>query len=156
VLPGLLLLLGVAPLTADDVKPRSPEVHQFMSPMVLDYSLGQFFKTPADFNTPDLARFECRGVTIQRLTLGIERGDKGRASVKVLALFNNNSGKDKRTTITFDLRTESSSLGSGTFRRLGLEQGDSGWKVLSFPVNLPAEVVEPYPFLRITIELLDY
>ncbi len=156
-LTSFLLFLIIAPSAADDIRPRSPEVHEFMSPMVLDYSLDQFFKTRAGINTLDLGRFQCRGVTIQRFNLGIERSENGTGSaLKVVVVLSNNSGKDKKASITFDLRTESSSLGSGTFRRLNVEQGERGLKVLSFPVDLPTVIAEPYPFLRITVELFDY
>jgi hypothetical protein len=153
-----LVPLALAPtLLAQKVTPRSPEVHQFISPMVLDLSLEKLFPTPNGISTKDLAFFDCRGVSILGLFFRITAGEKGKAALAYVSIvLQNNSGKDKKVSITFDLRTEASSFGTGSFRGLSVEQGDPNGKYLSFPVTLPAEVAEPYPFLRITVVLVDY
>jgi hypothetical protein len=152
-----LAFLAVAPtLAAQEVTPRSPQLREFVSPMVLDYTLGHLFQASAGINRQDLIYFSCRSVSLTRLNLGFVRDSKGKnTSLRVGLFINNNSGKDKKVTLLFDLRTEAASLGSGELRRLEVESGDSGMKVLSFPVTLPDEVLEPYPFLRITVEVSD-
>jgi hypothetical protein len=154
----LVLFLFAPPMAAQNVTPRSPETHQFASPMVLDYALDDVFKnSPKGVQTEEMRYFECRGVSIQRFVFSIERGEQSKkASAGGLVFLNNNSGKDKKVSITFDVRTEASSFGSGRFQRLNVEQGDMSGKVLLFPITLPAKVAEPYPFLRITLELFDY
>lgn len=146
------------PLSAQRTTPRSPEVHEYRSPMILDYSLQEFFASGTGITTgitgqDDLTLHSCRGVSLSRFSLGFENGKK---ALKAVVIFGNNSGKDKKVTITFDLRSGERSLGSGTLRRLSIEQGDSGLKVVTFPVTLAEPITEPLPYLRITVELFDY
>jgi hypothetical protein len=126
--------------------------------MILDYSLGALFASPGAVVTGDLAAYSCRGVSIPQLYLILEKssGAKQPTNFRAGLKFNNNSGKDKKVTATVDLRSNDTSLGIGAFRHGSVEQGDTGWRWVSFPITLRSPGTEPPPYLRLTIEILDY
>lgn len=100
---SLLLVLPAPPATAQSspVRAVSEELHQYLSPMVLELDLSEFLALPPGktWNPEAIKRFSCRWVTFERFSLTALPDDPRK--VAVLAFLKNNGGKDKRVQMTF-------------------------------------------------------
>jgi len=150
------------------VRAISPEVHNFNSPMVLEYGLDDVFKSQSPTVVPEFREFSCRGVTLERVTLQLVRfvtrfKEEPFRRLKIVSEVFNNSGKDKRATIAFALvragdviatETLAVKVQQGDFAKSSAGRSPSAQEVtVPIPANLD---VEPYPKLRITMTLTDY
>jgi hypothetical protein len=176
-----LLFLTTASPAGQLVTSLSPEVHSFNPPMVLEYGLDEVFKNskPAgvffEGNRSELRfsptietafrNYNCRGVTLERVTFQLIRFEKETfRRLKIVSDIFNNSGKDKRVTITFEIVRGGDVIGSGTLKGLRVQQGDyakasrgqqEGAQEVAIILTQRAEE-QPYPKLRVTMDLTDY
>ena len=154
---GLFLSLGVPSVQARaQVTPVSREIHQFNSPMVLDFSLDAFLRSPA-LSTKALSFYSCMGVTIDRLILGLgEKPGQKERELGIVMFFFNNSGKDKQGTVRLDLMEGDERLSTVTTTKLRIEQGDTS--VTNIKLAFPASVTSTSSGLklRITFQLQHY
>lgn len=168
-LGALPFLLGGA-ASAQEVVALSPEVHLYNSPLVLEYSLDETIRSPSPTKTNRLADHSCRGVTMETLVLQLLRvgPDKFLSLNGSFTLFNN-SGKDKKADVAFDLLADKSSeaLSSTLVRKVDLEAGNSGDGKVKVPIPTALIPVDAPVFgpespyagrhlrLRITITIRD-
>lgn len=162
---GSVLLGGAA--AAQEVVALSPEVHVYNSPLVLEYSLDDTIRSPVPATTTRLAEHSCRGVTIETLVLQLLRvaPDQFLSLKGAFTLFNN-SGKDKKADMLFELLVDRSDevLASLSLKKVDAEAGKSGDGKLKIPVPtslipVDANPSDPAPGrhlrLRITMALRD-
>lgn len=98
----LLLLLATHAAAEDSpIRAVSEEVHQYLSPMVLELDLNEFLALPpgTTWNPEAIKRFGCRLITFEHLMLTAPSADPHKVSFR--AFLKNNSGKDKRVHMTF-------------------------------------------------------
>jgi len=168
---GVLLAAPSCPGTsalAQTLVALSPEVHFYASPMVLEYTLDEAIRKGVS-TTIEIALHSCRGVTIESFSLRrfrishedsrhVKTTEKFQHIRMTLTLFNN-SGKDKRVGVRFDLM-EGDRVSSGPVEiHLDLEQGDMVTKEVDMPLLFEItehEAVTPTPRLRITLSATDY
>ncbi|MFN7988493.1 MAG: hypothetical protein U0529_13540 [Thermoanaerobaculia bacterium] len=125
---GALVFLPGGAASAQEVVAISPEVHLYNSPLVLEYSLDETIRSAAPVKTTRLADHSCRGVTIESLVLQMLRVGPDRfLSLNGTFVLFNNSGKDKKADLTFDLLAAGSdeALSSTLLRKVDVEAGKS-------------------------------
>lgn len=100
---AFLLLLLAIPAAAQNspIRAVSEEVHQYLSPMVLELDLNEFLALPpgTTWNPEAIKRFTCRLISFEYLMLTAPSADPNKVSFR--ASLKNNSGKDKRVQMTF-------------------------------------------------------
>jgi hypothetical protein len=139
---------------AQDITAVSAEVHQFNSPMILDLTLARFQNN--GLMTMETKNYSCRGVTIDRLILSVAE-KKGNRELRVSASLFNNSGKDKKATLRYDLMQAAAVTVGGTSKVLTVEQGAfaTGYPITTLPLSIaPDEITKVN--LRVTLTLVDY
>ena len=143
---------------AQEVRAISEEIHQFTSPMVLEMSFDPVLDKPAGekWTTDKTKLFSCRGVTVESLEFRV-RPDVGLPKrVEIRTVLNNNSGKDKRTTVRFECVDDDKVLCIAVVAP-NLEQGDLEKNRAVLVLRPPERWNQtPRPKLRITMTLQDY
>jgi hypothetical protein len=149
----------------------SPEIHLYNSPLVLEYSLDETLKTGEPTKTTRFAMHSCRGLTIERLELQVVRFDKDKfVTLRGSITMNNNSGKDKKATVVFDVLGDDSEKvhTSATLKKARVPTGETPSSEIGIP--LPTElmpvnfkyfgpnkdILKHHVRLRITLSLEDY
>ena len=158
----LLLIVAFAcvgtKVAAQEVRAISEEIHQFTSPMVLEMSFDPVLDKPAGekWTTDKTKLFSCRGVTVESLEFRV-RPDVGLPKrVEIRTVLNNNSGKDKRTTVRFECVDDDKVLCIAVVAP-NLEQGDLEKNRAVLVLRPPERWNQtPRPRLRIVVTVADY
>ena len=159
VLMAILMGLGCRSLSAQEIRATSEEVHSYASPMVLEISLDALREDPAAaWSTEKTRLFDCRGVTIESLTLRLISDEKATVTkLDYRFVVKNNSGKDKRVTVRTGLLKGETTLAGTTGKPIKLEQGGTqqaqGMLILESPETWNSS---PRPRLQIALSLVDY
>ncbi len=136
----------------------SDEIHEFASPLILEMSLDPVLDKPAGEKwTTDKTRFlVCRGVSIESLEFRVQPESSSPKKVDIRVRLNNNSGKDKRTTVRFECVDDDKVLCIAVVAP-NLEQGDLEKNRAVLVLRPPERWTQtPRPKLRITMTLQDY
>lgn len=159
---GIFLSL---PAMAGNIKPISPEVHTFNSPMILEYSLAEAFSNPAGPTTTEEFRdYFCRGVNMERVTIQQLFDKERRLILRMICEPFNSSGKDKRVTITMALLRDGEVISTGPTKVMLVPADETAKSGRGLPPS-PQEVIvpmpagsdkRPFPSLRLTITAKDY
>ena len=125
--------------------------------MILEYSLDEMLGRANGLTTEEFSFFSCRGVSIERVSLGIVPGKKKdqASDLQVALKLFNNSGKDKRVTIDLELMNREVRV-SGLLKKLNVGQGDPSSLTITLPFPLKRGEAGVEPKLRVTLELVDY
>jgi hypothetical protein len=144
--------------SAQEFRVLSEEVRQFTSPLILDMSLDPVLDRPAGekWSTDKTRLFSCRGVTIEFLEFRVRPEPGLPRRVEIRTVLNNNSGKDKRSTVTFECVDDDKVLCIAVVAP-SLEQGDTEKNRAVLVLRPPDRWTQlPRPRLRIRLTVVDY
>lgn len=157
---SLFLVSPAAPVVAQDspVRAVSEEVHNYLSPMVLELDLSEFLELPADqMRTTRATRlFACRLVTIESISISVSSPSDNPRRVAVQLLIRNSSGKDKSVEITIanGERGREQKMLTLVQKVVPDETKLSQGTLLLSPND--AWVHQPRPVVRLTVTPVDY
>lgn len=155
---ALLLSLSASLGVSQEVRATSDEVHQYLSPMVLELRIDPLFTLPVGtaWTTADTRRFVCRGVSIESLTFTVKASHGHPAELDIRAQITNGSAKDKIVLVLVH------GISGDKVQALGDLSAkivpDATWKGGSQARLEPSDAWdrEPRPILQLTVRVADY